>query len=84
MQPRTHPKRHASRRAVAAHTPLCAKKKDSRRRTASPPRTLGMSTQKGGGGLYVWDSADVRLVDVTFDANTAFFVSTQHAPSSST
>eukprot|EP00966_Prymnesium_polylepis_P088869 2056380-Prymnesium_polylepis.1 len=42
-----------------------------------------MSTQKGG-GLFVRDSADVRLVDVTFDANTAPTVSAQHAPSSST
>eukprot|EP00966_Prymnesium_polylepis_P111646 2582828-Prymnesium_polylepis.1 len=60
MQPRTHLKLQASGRAVAAHTQLCAKKKDSRRRTASPPRALGMSTQKGG-GLFVEGSADVRL-----------------------
>eukprot|EP00966_Prymnesium_polylepis_P121959 2819020-Prymnesium_polylepis.1 len=71
MQPRTHPKLQASGRAVAAHTPLCAKKQERRRgNRLPPPRTLGMSTQKGG-GLAVYDSADARLVDVTFDANTA-------------
>eukprot|EP00966_Prymnesium_polylepis_P237569 5494662-Prymnesium_polylepis.1 len=38
MQPRTHPKLHASGRAVAAHTPRSARQsRNANGETASPP-----------------------------------------------
>eukprot|EP00966_Prymnesium_polylepis_P133086 3075880-Prymnesium_polylepis.1 len=69
--PHTHPNSTPRVCCGRTHPALLEKEgKPTGKPPSPPPRALGMSTQKGG-GLAVYESADVRLVDVTFDANTA-------------